>query len=171
MTLHKIGLCNTSICIVVVCLFMIKQLMSIPTNSLSTLKRDVASQIIFYVLLEYLSTNVLVCLSICTVSYAFSWIYCRYRFANKNGIWSLQVLNCHESAIYILAPLRYATIYGCSDATIVIGAVGKVQLVVTLCLVFKSNVMSLYIYRQQYGICLPIRMSKIKCNYHILRVR
>ncbi|RDX94636.1 Peroxidase 72, partial [Mucuna pruriens] len=35
------------------------------------------------------------------------------------------VLNCHESAIYILAPLRYATIYGCSDATIVLGAVGK----------------------------------------------
>ncbi|GAU23445.1 hypothetical protein TSUD_331430 [Trifolium subterraneum] len=35
------------------------------------------------------------------------------------------VLNCHESAIYILAPLRYATIYGCSDATIFIGAVGK----------------------------------------------
>ncbi|CAJ2671360.1 unnamed protein product [Trifolium pratense] len=39
---------------------------------------------------------------------------------------SVKVLNCHESAIYILAPLRYATIYGCSDATIFIGAVGKV---------------------------------------------
>ncbi|KAF5750688.1 TBCC domain-containing protein 1 [Tripterygium wilfordii] len=38
---------------------------------------------------------------------------------------SLKVLNCHESVIYILAPLRYATIYGCSDATIVLGAVGK----------------------------------------------
>ncbi|XP_004493562.1 uncharacterized protein [Cicer arietinum] len=38
---------------------------------------------------------------------------------------SIKVLNCHESAIYILAPLRYATVYGCSDATIVIGAVGK----------------------------------------------
>lgn len=38
---------------------------------------------------------------------------------------SVKVLNCHESAIYILAPLRYATIYGCSDATIIIGAVGK----------------------------------------------
>eukprot|EP00256_Glycine_max_P058918 XP_014627255.1 uncharacterized protein LOC100800780 isoform X2 [Glycine max] len=38
---------------------------------------------------------------------------------------SVKVLNCHESAIYILAPLRYATVYGCSDATIVIGAVGK----------------------------------------------
>ncbi|KAK4799882.1 hypothetical protein SAY86_025247 [Trapa natans] len=36
------------------------------------------------------------------------------------------VLNCHDSAIYILAPLRYATVYGCSDATIVLGAVGKV---------------------------------------------
>ncbi|KAG9133764.1 hypothetical protein Leryth_018457, partial [Lithospermum erythrorhizon] len=38
---------------------------------------------------------------------------------------SLKILNCHESVIYILAPLKYATIYGCSDATIVIGAVGK----------------------------------------------
>ncbi|XP_028808700.1 TBCC domain-containing protein 1 isoform X2 [Neltuma alba] len=38
---------------------------------------------------------------------------------------SVRVLNCHESTIYILAPLRYATVYGCSDATIVLGAVGK----------------------------------------------
>ncbi|KAL0359457.1 UNVERIFIED_CONTAM: hypothetical protein Sangu_0795100 [Sesamum angustifolium] len=36
-----------------------------------------------------------------------------------------RVVNCHESVIYILAPLRYATVYGCSDATIVLGAVGK----------------------------------------------
>lgn len=38
---------------------------------------------------------------------------------------SVKVLNCHDSVIYILAPLRYATIYGCSDATIVLGAIGK----------------------------------------------
>ncbi|EPS74445.1 hypothetical protein M569_00304, partial [Genlisea aurea] len=38
---------------------------------------------------------------------------------------SVKVLNCHESVIYILAPLKYATVYGCSDATIVLGAVGK----------------------------------------------
>ncbi|KAJ9184714.1 hypothetical protein P3X46_004416 [Hevea brasiliensis] len=38
---------------------------------------------------------------------------------------SVKVLNCHDSVIYILAPLRYATIYGCSDATIFLGAVGK----------------------------------------------
>uniref|UniRef100_A0A7C9E7B1 TBCC domain-containing protein 1 n=1 Tax=Opuntia streptacantha TaxID=393608 RepID=A0A7C9E7B1_OPUST len=38
---------------------------------------------------------------------------------------SLKVLNCHDSVIYVLGPLRYATIYGCSDATIVLGAVGK----------------------------------------------
>ncbi|XP_059668489.1 uncharacterized protein LOC132313638 isoform X1 [Cornus florida] len=38
---------------------------------------------------------------------------------------SLKVVNCHDSVIYILAPLRYATIYGCSDATVVLGAVGK----------------------------------------------
>ncbi|XP_019419597.1 PREDICTED: TBCC domain-containing protein 1-like isoform X1 [Lupinus angustifolius] len=39
--------------------------------------------------------------------------------------YSIKVLNCQESAIYVLAPLRYATVYGCSDATIVLGAVGK----------------------------------------------
>lgn len=37
-----------------------------------------------------------------------------------------QVINCHESVIYILAPLSYATVYGCSDATVILGAVGKV---------------------------------------------
>ncbi|XP_008643390.1 uncharacterized protein [Zea mays] len=39
---------------------------------------------------------------------------------------SIKVLNCHDSVIYILAPLKYATVYGCSDATVVLGAVGKV---------------------------------------------
>ncbi|XP_074269073.1 uncharacterized protein LOC141592349 [Silene latifolia] len=38
---------------------------------------------------------------------------------------SIKVLNCHESVIYVLAPLKYATIYGCSETTIVLGAVGK----------------------------------------------
>ncbi|KAL5211687.1 hypothetical protein ABZP36_022534 [Zizania latifolia] len=38
---------------------------------------------------------------------------------------SLKVLNCHDSVIYILAPLKYATVYGCSDATVVLGAIGK----------------------------------------------
>ncbi|XP_042472126.1 TBCC domain-containing protein 1-like [Zingiber officinale] len=38
---------------------------------------------------------------------------------------SIKVLNCHDSVIYILAPLRLATVYGCSDATILLGAVGK----------------------------------------------
>ncbi|KAJ8645223.1 hypothetical protein MRB53_006971 [Persea americana] len=38
---------------------------------------------------------------------------------------SVKVINCHDSVIYILTPLKYATIYGCSDATIVIGAIGK----------------------------------------------
>lgn len=37
----------------------------------------------------------------------------------------IKVLNCHDSVIYILAPLSYATVYGCSDSTIVVGAVGK----------------------------------------------
>ncbi|KAL8225302.1 hypothetical protein R6Q57_017859 [Mikania cordata] len=37
----------------------------------------------------------------------------------------VKIINCHESVIYLLAPLKYATVYGCSDATIVLGAVGK----------------------------------------------
>ncbi|XP_019059295.1 PREDICTED: LOW QUALITY PROTEIN: TBCC domain-containing protein 1-like [Tarenaya hassleriana] len=37
----------------------------------------------------------------------------------------VKVVNCHDSVIYLLAPLRYVTVYGCSDATIVLGAVGK----------------------------------------------
>ncbi|KAL5719653.1 hypothetical protein ACHQM5_012406 [Ranunculus cassubicifolius] len=39
---------------------------------------------------------------------------------------SVKILNCHDSVIYVLAPLNYATIYGCSDATVVLGAIGKV---------------------------------------------
>ena len=46
---------------------------------------------------------------------------------NSNCMLLLQVLNCHDSVIYILAPVKYATVYGCSDATIVLGAVGKVR--------------------------------------------
>ncbi|KAJ3679031.1 hypothetical protein LUZ60_017042 [Juncus effusus] len=38
---------------------------------------------------------------------------------------SVKVLNCHDSVIYILAPVSYATVYGCSDTTIVLGAIGK----------------------------------------------
>nr|GMD90561.1 TBCC domain-containing protein 1-like [Ipomoea batatas] len=47
------------------------------------------------------------------------------RHANDLNGSSVKVINCNESAIYILAPLRYATVYGCSDATIFLGAVGK----------------------------------------------
>ncbi|OVA11191.1 CARP motif [Macleaya cordata] len=38
---------------------------------------------------------------------------------------SVKVLNCQDAVVYILAPLKYATVYGCSDATIVLGAIGK----------------------------------------------
>lgn len=38
---------------------------------------------------------------------------------------SIKVVNCHDTLIYILAPLRFALVYGCSDATIVLGAIGK----------------------------------------------
>ncbi|KAG2571622.1 hypothetical protein PVAP13_7KG108600 [Panicum virgatum] len=39
---------------------------------------------------------------------------------------SIKVLNCHDSVIYIFAPLKFATVYGCSDTTVVLGAIGKV---------------------------------------------
>ncbi|KAG5175652.1 tubulin binding cofactor C-domain-containing protein [Tribonema minus] len=35
----------------------------------------------------------------------------------------LQINQCHESYMYVLAPLRHATIVGCTDCTIVVGAV------------------------------------------------
>ncbi|ONK79035.1 uncharacterized protein A4U43_C01F2200 [Asparagus officinalis] len=38
---------------------------------------------------------------------------------------SVKVLNCHDSVIYILAPLRFSLVYGCSDTTIILGAIGK----------------------------------------------
>lgn len=65
---------------------------------------------------------------------SFSLSHCQFSMLHIQTRWKLtedlilfvQVVNCHESVIYILAPLRYATVYGCSDATIVIGAVGKV---------------------------------------------
>eukprot|EP00898_Chlorokybus_atmophyticus_P006070 jgi/Chlat1/6464/Chrsp45S05975 len=38
---------------------------------------------------------------------------------------SLRVADCHDSVIYVLAPLRYASVSGCTDCTILIGAVGK----------------------------------------------
>ncbi|KAK8916863.1 hypothetical protein KSP39_PZI022226 [Platanthera zijinensis] len=37
---------------------------------------------------------------------------------------SVKVLNCHDSVIYLLGPMKYAIVYGCSDATIVLGAIG-----------------------------------------------
>ncbi|GKC17462.1 TBCC domain-containing protein 1-like protein, partial [Tanacetum coccineum] len=46
-------------------------------------------------------------------------------FAVATATPSAVVVNCHEYVIYVLAPLKYATMYGCSDATIVLGAVGK----------------------------------------------
>lgn len=39
---------------------------------------------------------------------------------------SVKVSNCHDSVVYILAPLKYASVYGCSDSIVVLGAVGKV---------------------------------------------
>ncbi|XP_020570883.1 TBCC domain-containing protein 1-like [Phalaenopsis equestris] len=38
---------------------------------------------------------------------------------------SVKILNCHDSVIYLLAPMKYAIVNGCSDATLVLGAIGK----------------------------------------------
>lgn len=40
----------------------------------------------------------------------------------------LQVAHCHDSVVYVLAPLKYASVVGCSDSIVVLGAVGKVLL-------------------------------------------
>lgn len=37
----------------------------------------------------------------------------------------LRITDCHDSVIYALAPLQYASITCCSDCTVVVGAVGK----------------------------------------------
>ncbi|KAH7425639.1 hypothetical protein KP509_11G063700 [Ceratopteris richardii] len=39
---------------------------------------------------------------------------------------SVKISNCHDSVVYILAPMKYASIYGCSDSIIVLGAAEKV---------------------------------------------
>ncbi len=35
--------------------------------------------------------------------------------------------HCHDSAVYVLAPLKYVSVVGCSDSIVVLGAVGKVN--------------------------------------------
>eukprot|EP00246_Nothoceros_aenigmaticus_P005287 TRINITY_DN17216_c0_g1_i1.p1 TRINITY_DN17216_c0_g1~~TRINITY_DN17216_c0_g1_i1.p1 ORF type:complete len:297 (+),score=38.21 TRINITY_DN17216_c0_g1_i1:2-892(+) len=35
------------------------------------------------------------------------------------------VSHCHDSVIYLLAPLKYASVFGCSDSIIVLGPTGK----------------------------------------------
>jgi hypothetical protein len=37
------------------------------------------------------------------------------------------VSHCHDSVVYVLAPLKYVSVFGCSDSIIVLGAVGKVS--------------------------------------------
>lgn len=38
---------------------------------------------------------------------------------------SVKVSHCHDSVVYILAPLKYVNVFGCSDSIVVLGAVGK----------------------------------------------
>ena len=51
-----------------------------------------------------------------------------------------QVLHCHDSVVYVLAPLKYVSVVGCSDSIIVLGAVGKVRSVYFQLLCCKLNV-------------------------------
>lgn len=38
---------------------------------------------------------------------------------------TLRVSDCHDTVVYALAPLQFASIFACSDCTIVLGAVGR----------------------------------------------
>ncbi|XP_024393764.1 uncharacterized protein [Physcomitrium patens] len=38
---------------------------------------------------------------------------------------SVKVSHCHDAVVYVLAPLKYVSVFGCSDSIIVLGAVGK----------------------------------------------
>uniref|UniRef100_A0A7I4D0F2 TBCC domain-containing protein 1 n=1 Tax=Physcomitrium patens TaxID=3218 RepID=A0A7I4D0F2_PHYPA len=38
---------------------------------------------------------------------------------------SVKVAHCHDSVVYVLAPLKYVSVFGCSDSIVVLGAVGK----------------------------------------------
>ncbi|XP_024516205.1 TBCC domain-containing protein 1 [Selaginella moellendorffii] len=38
---------------------------------------------------------------------------------------TLKVSNCHDAVVYVLAPTKYASVFGCSDSIVVLGAVGK----------------------------------------------
>jgi hypothetical protein len=38
----------------------------------------------------------------------------------------LRITDCHDTVVYALAPLQYVYISGCSDCTIVVGAVGRI---------------------------------------------
>jgi TBCC domain-containing protein 1 len=51
----------------------------------------------------------------------------------------LRVTDCHDSIVYALAPLQYASVTCCSDCTVVLGAVGKVRSLVYLRLVFHTS--------------------------------
>ena len=37
----------------------------------------------------------------------------------------LHLTDCHDSVVYLLAPLKYAYLSGCSDCIVVLGAVGR----------------------------------------------
>ncbi|KAG6555315.1 hypothetical protein Mapa_003358 [Marchantia paleacea] len=41
----------------------------------------------------------------------------------KSGL--VKVANCHDSVVYVLGPLKYVSVFGCSDSIVVLGAVGK----------------------------------------------
>ncbi|KAL2641266.1 hypothetical protein R1flu_008853 [Riccia fluitans] len=64
----------------------------------------------------------------------------------KNG--SVKVAHCHDSVVYVLGPLKYVSVFGCSDSIVVLGAVGKavrvelcerVQLIVASARICISN--------------------------------
>lgn len=41
------------------------------------------------------------------------------------GSGTVRIMNCHDSVVYVLAPVRFVAVVGCTDCTIFIGAVGQ----------------------------------------------
>ena len=55
--------------------------------------------------------------------------------------------HCHDSVVYVLAPLKYVSVFGCSDSIIVLGAVGKVNYYIhyTMSLCSKVRIWGIHI--------------------------
>lgn len=56
---------------------------------------------------------------------------------------TLRVSDCHGTVVYALAPLQFASVFACSDCTVVLGAVGRMVRKYLLCSFGCGTVLSL----------------------------